>query len=241
MPGRSFNCGSNILDESPPGDLEVSVVGLNDIRPSAEQMHSDMPPATSHLRVGPLQQPRQPLSAVIPSNKRVIIGRAKSGGSLPVIPKFRWLFVTRLSREVTAERLSEFMSLNLSSRRAPKCYSLVRADVERRVASFRVALMPDEFEEAMSEDFWDLGVFVSEFTFRKDRKKNPTTDKQRKSPMRRGKPPSASGGGESAARCDDGAGPGSDRAGLVEDGSLPISNEDDGGKVGVADGGAGEE
>ncbi|GAB0095404.1 Zinc finger, PHD-type, conserved site [Sergentomyia squamirostris] len=170
MRGRSFNCDSNILNESPPPGFDLGASGVNRPRippPPAENGCQEEPAVRRHLALpsGPHVQPNSDIP-----ERLAIVGRAKRAdgpGLLRVVPKFKWLFVTRLSREVTSEQLAEFLAQNLSSKRSPQCFSLIpRGDTTRRVASFKVALMPDEFHEAMSEEFWDLGIFVSEFTFR---------------------------------------------------------------------------
>ncbi|XP_055714332.1 uncharacterized protein LOC129808575 [Phlebotomus papatasi] len=95
----------------------------------------------------------------------VVIGRMKRDNPLPAVnmPPLRWLFVSRLARDVPAAMLRDFLSSRLTSKRKPVCINLVRRDANRRVGSFKVGLRPDEFEEALSDDFWDEGILVKEF------------------------------------------------------------------------------
>lgn len=103
------------------------------------------------------------------NERPVVIGCAKRDNPLPAVPArpaYRWLFVSRLSRVVTADMLSDFLSSRLRSKRRPRCVGLVpESNTTRRVASFRVELLPDEFEEALCGDFWDEGILVKRFVF----------------------------------------------------------------------------
>ncbi|XP_055710886.1 uncharacterized protein LOC129806356 [Phlebotomus papatasi] len=107
----------------------------------------------------------------------VVLGRAKFTNGLPTVQKFRWLFLARLSRQVTEEQLSLTLSKRLTSKRLPKCICLTKnAPVTRKGASFRVELTDPEFQEASSADFWEEGILVKPFFFYPKRKPAPTDD-----------------------------------------------------------------
>lgn len=105
----------------------------------------------------------------------VVLGRAKLANGLPTVQKFRWLFLARLSRQVTEEQLSLTLSKRLTSKRLPKCICLTKnAPITRKGASFRVELTDPEFQEASSADFWEEGILVKPFFFHPKRKPAPT-------------------------------------------------------------------
>lgn len=101
----------------------------------------------------------------------VIWGRAKLANALPIAKRYRWLFLSRLSREVTEDQLRGELSRRLSSGRGPKCICLTsKAPATKKCASFRVELTDAEFREAISPDFWEEGIFVKPFLFRAKKK-----------------------------------------------------------------------
>lgn len=105
-------------------------------------------------------------------HERVLVGQAKFTNGLPTSQRFRWLFLARLSRQVTENQLSQTLSERLSSKRLPKCICLTKnASDSRKSASFRVALTDIEFDEANNPWFWEEGILVKPFLFRPGRKK----------------------------------------------------------------------
>lgn len=187
MPGRSFTTSIDgppfveILNGKatvknvgvPPKCVDRPTIGDRDVLNNEIRHHIGDRPLASDLQTLSNRQldaaPQRQLRdwRVRGAERRVVMGSAKNSNPLPTIPKNRWLFVTRLSRSVTADQIGDYMADRLSSKRRPRCINLIPPEnTERRVGSFRVELSPVEFEEALGDDFWDVGVLVMEYLFR---------------------------------------------------------------------------
>ncbi|XP_055679918.1 uncharacterized protein LOC129787998 [Lutzomyia longipalpis] len=215
MPGKSliWPVGGRDLDAS--ADKSLFGGALNVPGPATDELQnrpgtSGAARAHSNLRARTENGPARSGRDVGRSERHmVVVGRAKPANALPTVPRYRWLFVTRLARSVTVDQLCDRLEGSLSTRRRPRCVNLIPLeDTSRRVGSFRVELLPDEFKEALQPDFWDDGILVKEFLFRSRRGRTTRPREETAAPPgdddagepggREERPVSDGGGGESA-------------------------------------------
>uniref|UniRef100_A0A1B0GQM7 Major facilitator superfamily (MFS) profile domain-containing protein n=1 Tax=Phlebotomus papatasi TaxID=29031 RepID=A0A1B0GQM7_PHLPP len=169
IPGKTFTWpvgGAGLLDVS------------ND-RPQADNAETSRAGLFVHERAhGGGEGKTQPLHSLprgLLGGRRLNHGRLTDGRI--VVPRYRWLFVTRLSRSVTSDHLADYMERRLASRCRPQCICLIPPEnTTRKIGSFSVRLLPDEFDEALAEDFWDTGILAMEYLFRGRPKKLTTSE-----------------------------------------------------------------
>lgn len=163
MGGVSYHWPVGQLDSSI--DSELAQQPDEHVGDVAGQPPGGSGPADSRKRNGP-----KPRSAVENSKHKNSL-RAGSGGvneRLPTVPRYKWLFVTRVANSLPTEQFVDFVAERLSTGRRPKCIRLTKAPLDdpvRRIASFRIQLEPSEYREATEEGFWPNGVFFNEYRF----------------------------------------------------------------------------